>query len=84
MLTPVDSAQRRFQCVLVKPSHYDDDGYVVQWLRSSIPANSLACVYSLAADAASRQVLGSEVAIDIAAIDAGGNVENSPAAPISL
>ena len=31
---------RRFQLVLIKPSHYDDDGYVVQWLRSSIPSNS--------------------------------------------
>jgi hypothetical protein len=24
---------RRFCLVLVKPSHYDDDGYVIQWLR---------------------------------------------------
>ena len=22
---------RRFQLILIKPSHYDDDGYVVQW-----------------------------------------------------
>ena len=60
---------RRFQLVLIKPSHYDDDGYVVQWLRSSIPSNSLAAMYSLAADAASRQALGPDVAIDITAFD---------------
>src|SRR5262249_1181744 len=69
MLAPGPQVRRRFQLVLIKPSHYDDDGYVVQWLRSSIPSNSLAVVYSLAADAAERQVLGSDVAIDIAAMD---------------
>jgi hypothetical protein len=25
----------------VKPPHYDDDGDVIQWLRSPIPSNSL-------------------------------------------
>jgi hypothetical protein len=24
-------AKRRFTIVLIKPSHYDDDGYVIQW-----------------------------------------------------
>ena len=61
--------QRRFQLILLKPSRYDDDGYVVQWLRSSIPSNSLAAVYGLAADTAERQVLGRDVAIDITVID---------------
>ena len=60
---------RRFQLVLIKPSHYDDDGYVVQWLRSSIPSNSLAVMYTLSADAAERQVLGPDTAIDITAVD---------------
>ena len=69
MLAPADTAKRRFQLVLIKPSHYDDDGYVVQWRRSSIPSNSLACVYSLAADAAGRRVLGSDVDIEITALD---------------
>jgi hypothetical protein len=69
MLAPATTSNRRFQLILVKPSHYDDDGYVIQWLRSSIPANSLACVYTLAADAARRHVLGRDVAIDITAMD---------------
>src|SRR5689334_8696599 len=68
MLAPARST-RRFRLVLIKPSHYDDDGYVIQWLRSSIPANSLACVYTLAADAAARRVLGPDVEVDITAID---------------
>jgi hypothetical protein len=65
----VEAARRRFQLILIKPSHYDDEGYVVQWLRSSIPSNSLAVMYTLAADAADRQVLGPDVAIDITAFD---------------
>jgi hypothetical protein len=69
MLAPAATTKRRFQLVLIKPSHYDDDGYVVQWRRSSIPSNSLACVYALAAEAASRRVLGSDVDIDLTAVD---------------
>ena len=69
MLAPKPREQRRFQLLLIKPSHYDADGYVIQWLRSSIPSNSLACVYALAMDAADRNVLGDDVAIDIVAID---------------
>src|SRR5436190_2501231 len=63
------TAKRRFQLVLIKPSHYDDDGYVIRWWRAMIPSNSLAAVYAIAADCAERQVLGPDVAIDIEAID---------------
>jgi hypothetical protein len=69
MTTIVDARRKRFQLVLIKPSHYDEDGYVIQWLRSAMPSNSLAVVYGLAADAANRRVLGANVAIDIVAID---------------
>jgi len=62
-------ARRRFQIALIKPSHYDDDGYVIQWLRSFIPSNSLAAVYGLVEDARRRNLLGDEVAIDIDALD---------------
>jgi Radical SAM superfamily len=60
---------RRFQLILIKPSHYDADGYVVQWLRSTMPSNSLAAVYSLALGAAERNVLGPDLPIDVLAID---------------
>ena len=49
---------RRFQLVLIKPSHYDNDGYVIRWWRAITPSNSLAAVYGIAADCAERQVLG--------------------------
>ena len=41
----------KFTFVLVKPTHYDDDGYPIQWFRSALPSNTLACMYSLAEDA---------------------------------
>jgi hypothetical protein len=63
------TARRRFQLVLIKPSRYDEDGYVIRWWRATIPSNSLATVYGIAADCAERQVLGQDVAIDLAVID---------------
>jgi radical SAM superfamily enzyme YgiQ (UPF0313 family) len=63
------AARRRFQLVLLKPSHYDDDGYVIRWWRAMTPSNSLAAVYGIAADCAERRVLGPDVDIDIEVID---------------
>jgi radical SAM superfamily enzyme YgiQ (UPF0313 family) len=60
---------KRFRVVLVKPSHYDDDGYVIRWFRSPMPANSLATVYGLVDDCAQRKILGPDIALDIVAID---------------
>ena len=71
-------SKRRFQLVLVKPSHYDDDGYVIRWWRALIPSNSLAAVYGLALDCAQRQVLGPDVAIDIDVIDESNTRVNIP------
>ncbi len=48
---------KRFQFYLLKPSHYDDDGYVIQWFRSAIPSNTLAALYGLAIDCKERDVL---------------------------
>ncbi len=63
------SRRRSFALVLIKPSHYDDEGYVIQWYRSAIPANTLAALYGLARDCAERQVLGPDVDIDIRTFD---------------
>ena len=32
---------RRFQLVMIKPSHYDNDGYLIRWWRAMSPSNSL-------------------------------------------
>ena len=60
---------RRFCLVLIKPSHYDDDGYVIQWLRSAIPSNSLAVLYGLALECGQQKVLGDDVELEIHAFD---------------
>jgi radical SAM superfamily enzyme YgiQ (UPF0313 family) len=60
---------KRFSLVLIKPSHYDDDGYVIQWLRSGLPSNTLAVLNGLALDCHQRRVLGDDVVIDISAFD---------------
>jgi radical SAM superfamily enzyme YgiQ (UPF0313 family) len=63
------SAPGKFHLVLIKPSHYDDDGYVIQWLRSAIPSNTLAVINGLALDCQQRRVLGEDVDIVISAMD---------------
>ena len=69
MIEPNRKWPRRFCLVLIKPSHYDDDGYVIQWFRSAIPSNSLAVLYGLAQECAEQKVLGGDVEIDIHAFD---------------
>src|SRR5437868_6549575 len=54
---------------MIKPSHYDDDGYPIQWIRSAIPSNTLACLNGLAEDAQRREVLGPHVAIHLHTYD---------------
>src|SRR2546428_4803868 len=50
-----------FHFVMIKPTHYDDDGYPIQWFRSAIPSNTLASLNGLAEDACRRKVLGPDV-----------------------
>lgn len=58
-----------FSIVFIKPSHYDDDGYPIQWLRSAVPSNSLACLNGIAEDCRARKVLGEGVDIRIELFD---------------
>src|SRR5215510_3121642 len=58
-----------FHFVMIKPSHYDDDGYPIQWFRSAIPSNTLACLNGLAEDAQRRNVLGANVDIRLHTYD---------------
>ena len=60
---------KTFSLVLVAPSHYDDDGYVIQWFRSWLPANSLACLYGLAIECRRNRVLGKNVKLEIHVFD---------------
>jgi hypothetical protein len=65
----VDGGRAIFHFVMIKPTHYDDDGYPIQWLRSAIPSNTLACLNALAEDAKRREVLGTGVDIRLHTFD---------------
>jgi hypothetical protein len=63
------AARKTFQLILIKPSHYGDDGYPITWWRSLIPSNTLAALHGIAEDCARRQVLGPDVDIVIRPYD---------------
>ena len=67
--SPDNRRGQQFHFVMIKPTHYDDDGYPIQWLRSAIPSNTLACLNGLAEDARSREVLGPGVDIHLHTFD---------------
>jgi hypothetical protein len=58
-----------FHLILIKPSHYDDDGYVLQWAHASTPSNTLATLYGLALDCIERKVLGADVEMRLLVLD---------------
>lgn len=62
-------ARRVFRLYLIKPSHYDDDGYVIQWLRSDIPSNTMAAMNGIALESRAAQVLGEDVDIVVSTLD---------------
>jgi radical SAM superfamily enzyme YgiQ (UPF0313 family) len=61
--TSLKRENEKFFVELIKPSHYDDDGYVIQWWKSFSLSNSLSCLYSLTLDSAERKILGENVNI---------------------
>jgi hypothetical protein len=58
----------RLLVVLVRPSRYDDDGYVVRHWRGTLPSNTLSCLNGLTQDAIASGALG-PIAVDIEAFD---------------
>ena len=70
-MSSMENRQRRetFRLFLIKPSHYDDDGYIIQWARSEIPSNTMAALNGIALDCIERRVLGNHVDIEIIAKD---------------
>ncbi len=62
-------AARTLTVVLVKPSRYDDDGYVVRHWRGVLPSNTLAAMHSLTEQVAASGVLGPDVAVRLQAYD---------------
>ncbi len=58
-----------FYVELIKPSHYDDDGYVIQWWKAWIPSNSLSSVYGLIQAVSESGELGDDVNLVVNAYD---------------
>ena len=58
-----------FRVELIKPSHYDDDGYVIQWLKAWVPSNSLSSVYGITLDLMAREELGENIELELQAYD---------------
>ena len=71
-LAATEAAGKRpqiFRLFLIKPSHYDDEGYVIQWLRSNVPSNSLAALNGIARTCIDERVLGEDVRIEVTVVD---------------
>jgi radical SAM superfamily enzyme YgiQ (UPF0313 family) len=60
---------KRLTVVLIKPSKYDDEGYVIRHFRGVLPSNTLACLYSLTEDLKRRRTLGLKLEITIRILD---------------
>ena len=54
---------------LIRPTRYDEEGYPLQWWRSLVPSNSLACMTGIVQDALDRGVLGPGVTATIESRD---------------
>ena len=54
---------KRFHVVLIKPSKYDEDGYVISWFRGVLVSNSMAVMNALTEHAERTKVLGTDVEI---------------------
>lgn len=61
--------KKTFHLILIKPSRYDDDGYVIQWRRAVYPVASLSMLNALAEECARQKVLGPDVEIAVEARD---------------
>ncbi len=65
----MSSATEKFHLIMIRPTHYHDNGYPIRWFFAPIPSNSLASVYGLGMDCDERKVLGENVKIELHALD---------------
>jgi len=79
---PAKKAERKISVVIIKPSKYDDDGYVIRHFRGVLPSNTLACLSSLTEDVATRKLLGDDVLLETRLFD--DTVEKIPVGSIIL
>ncbi len=63
------SGIKRLQLYLIKPSRYDDDGYVVRHWRGVLPSNTLACLAGLTEDLRQKKAFGPSLKIKLHLLD---------------
>jgi radical SAM superfamily enzyme YgiQ (UPF0313 family) len=63
------SKRKQLRVVLIKPSKYDDEGYVIRHFRGVLPSNTLACLSGLTRDLAKRELLGSDIELKVEIFD---------------
>src|SRR5574341_145850 len=60
---------KKLHIYLIKPSQYDDDGYVLRHWRGVLPSNTLACLAGLTDDVVQKKLLGETVKIKVHLLD---------------
>ena len=69
---------RGLHVVLLKPSKYDDDGYVLRHWRGVLPSNTLACLYALTEDVKRRRALREDLEVTVELLDEAVHKLNVP------
>ena len=60
---------KKLHIYLIKPSQYDDDGYVVRHWRGVLPSNTLACLAGLTEDVLAQKRLGESLRVQVHLLD---------------
>jgi radical SAM superfamily enzyme YgiQ (UPF0313 family) len=68
MSMPDRRKTERVHIVLIKPSKYDDEGYVIRFWKSVLPSNTLNVLHGLTEDVIQRKVFG-DLPFDVVTFD---------------
>src|ERR687891_174075 len=64
----MEQQTERLRIVLIKPSKYDDDGYVIRFWKGVLPSNTLNVLHGLTEDIIQRKIFG-DLPIDVVTFD---------------
>jgi radical SAM superfamily enzyme YgiQ (UPF0313 family) len=60
---------KKLNLYLIKPSNYDEDGYVIRHWRGVLPSNTLACLAGLTEDLIEQKQLGESLEVKVHLLD---------------
>jgi radical SAM superfamily enzyme YgiQ (UPF0313 family) len=70
VLGPQDTGPlKKLHLYLIKPTQYDEDGYVVRHWRGVLPSNTLACLAGLTEEVVAQKRLGDSLQVKVHVID---------------